>query len=447
MNEEPPLHKIGPVTLAPSILPHHGWSFLYAAFFSIGMLTFVSIGQAYILNVHLKIPPSLQGTISGNLVFWTEVVMLMLFVPAGVLMDRTGRRPLYSAGFVIVAIAYALYPFSRSVEELTLFRMIYALGIVAITSGLSTVMIDYAAERSRGKLIAITGFLNGVGIVAINGFFGGLPAKLVAKGFSGIEAGQYTHLAMSGLALVSAAVVGLGLKGGAGGKHHEQPSLHDLFTSGFKCAKNPRILLSYGAAFVARGDQSIIGTFLPLWGTTAGIAMGLSPSEAVKKGMMIFIISQSAALLWAPVIGTLIDRWNRVTGLVVCMGLASAGYLSLGLIGNPHEPASVIYFVLLGIGQISAFLGAQSLIGAEAPKAQRGSVIGMFNIFGAAGILVITGIGGRLFDVISPKAPFIVVGSINTIIMIAGIMVRLKAPGGGERSSASDRHRASGEQD
>ncbi|TLU56072.1 MAG: MFS transporter [Chlorobium sp.] len=426
-----PSHSLGPIALAPSVLPRHGVAYLYAAFFSIGLVTFVSIGQAYILNENLKIPTSLQGAISGDLVFWTEIVTLLFFVPAGVLMDRIGRRPVYSAGFLLLAVAYALYPLARSVADLTLYRMIYALGIVAVTGGLSTVMIDYPAERSRGKLIAITGFLNGFGIVALNSFFGGLPQKLIAKGFSGNDAGLYTHLAIAGVALVSAIVVGFGLKGGTAVAKEERPALRALFTSGFSCAKNPRILLSYAAAFVARGDQSIIGTFLPLWGTTSGIAMGMAPAEAVKKGMMIFIISQGAALLWAPVIGPLIDRWNRVTALVVCMGLASIGYLSLGLIGNPHESGSIIFFVLLGIGQISSFLGAQSLIGQEAPKAERGSVIGIFNISGAIGILVITTIGGRLFDSMSPKAPFIVVGAINALVMLAAVYVRVKAPGRG----------------
>ena len=429
MNKNTTHHKMGPITLAPSVLPRHALTYLYAAFVSIGLVTFVSIGQAYILNEHLKIPISQQGTISGNLVFWTEVVTLLFFVPAGVLMDRIGRKPLYSAGFVLLALAYALYPLSRSVEELTLYRMIYALGIVAVTGALSTVMIDYPAEQSRGKLIAITGFLNGLGIVMLNQFFGGLPMRLIAKGFSGNDAGLYTHLAIAGVALVSAVVVGFGLKGGTEVRKEDRPPLRDLVTSGIRCAKNPRILLSYAAAFVARGDQSIIGTFLPLWGTTAGIAMGMTPAEAVKKGMMIFIISQGAALLWAPVIGTLIDRWNRVTALSVCMGFASIGYLSLGLISNPHEPGSIISFILLGIGQISAFLGSQSLIGQEAPKAERGSVIGIFNISGAVGILVITTLGGRLFDSMSPKAPFIVVGAINALVMLAGIYVRIKYPG------------------
>ncbi len=427
MNEQRD-RSIGPLQLAPSVSPGHAWTFLFSAFVSIGLLTFVSIGQAYILNENLKIPVTQQGTISGNLVFWTEVVTLLLFIPAGVLMDRIGRKPLFVAGFMILALSYALYPLSRSLGELTIYRMIYAVGIVALTSGLATVMTDYPADRARGKFIAVTGLLNGLGIVVLNRIFGGLPQQLAAKGFGGHEAGLYTHLAISLTAVVSAFVLWAGLKGGTPAEQSERPALSDLFRSGIRCARNPRILLSYCAAFVARGDQSIIGTFLPLWGTTAGIALGLPPAEAVKKGMIMFIISQGAALLWAPVIGPLIDRWNRVTALIVCMVLASIGYLSLALIGNPHEQGSIIFFVLLGIGQISSFLGAQSLIGQEAPKAERGSVIGMFNIFGAFGILVITALGGRLFDSVSPKAPFIVVGIVNVLVMIAGIYVRVAFP-------------------
>ncbi|KZK73985.1 MAG: MFS transporter [Pelodictyon luteolum] len=421
--------KIGPVILAPEVLPKNAWTFLYAAFVSIGLVTFVSIGQAYILNEHLHIPIDQQGTISGNLVFWTEVVALLFFVPAGVVMDRIGRKPVYIAGMLLLAISYSLYPYSTTIAALTLSRVIYALGIVAVTAGLATIMVDYPAERSRGKLIAVTGFLNGLGIVTLNQFFGGMPEKLIARGFTGIEAGTIAHLSIAALALVTALVLALGLKGGTPVRKEERPPLKALLRSGVAHAKNPRILLSYGAAFVARGDQSIIGTFLPLWGITAGIAMGMEPAEAVRKGTLIFIISQAAALLWAPVIGPLIDRWNRVTALTVCMGLATLGYLSLVFIENPHDGFSIIFFVLLGIGQISSFLGAQSLIGQEAPRAERGSVIGMFNISGAVGILIITTIGGRMFDMFSPKAPFLVVGAINMLVMLGGIYVRLKAPG------------------
>jgi hypothetical protein len=105
-------------------------------------------------------------------------------------------------------------------------------------------------------------------------------------------------------------------------------------------------------------------------------------------------------------------------------------YLSLALIGNPLDPWSLIFFVLPGIGQISAFLGSQSFIGQEPQKEARGSVIGAFNISGAIGILFITSTGGRLFDGMSPKAPFLIVGAVNLLVMLGGMVA---ASAGSER--------------
>ena len=63
-----PARKLGPLTLAPGILPRHAWSFLVVAFLSIGLMIFVSVGQTYVLNVNLGIPDDLQGGLTGRLI-------------------------------------------------------------------------------------------------------------------------------------------------------------------------------------------------------------------------------------------------------------------------------------------------------------------------------------------------------------------------------------------
>ncbi|MCG5509036.1 MFS transporter [Ectothiorhodospira lacustris] len=423
-------HRIGPIHLAPGILPLHGWTFFYGGFVSIGLLVFITIGQTYILNEHLNIPLDQQGTLTGDLVFWTEVVALLLFIPAGILIDRIGRRPIFIAGFMLLAATYVLYPLAGSSDDLFLYRAIYAMGIVAIAGALSTVLADYPAERSRGKLVAIIGMLNGLGIVMIGQMFGVLPEVFTARGVSGTDAGLYTHLLVAGLAVVSAIIIGFGLKGGVPPTREARPPVRKLLVTGVTEARNPRILLAYGAAFIARGDQSINAAFVVLWGTTVGIGMGMSAPEAIKQATLIFVITQVAALLSAPLLGPLVDRLNRVTALGVCMGLAALGNLAVIFMDNPLGGGTTwIFFILLGIGQMSVFLGGQSLIGQEAPKATRGSVLAMFNISGALGILLIMMIGGRLFDQIDPRAPFVLVGAINILMMLASFYVRAKAPG------------------
>ncbi len=424
MQTEDKTHKIGPIELAPSIRPYHAWTFFYAAFFSIGLITFLSIGQTYILNVHLNIPVSEQGGISGDLVFLTELISLLLYIPAGILMDRIGRKQVYIAGFLLMALTYALYPFASSVNDLFFYRIIYGIAVVSIAGALSTVLVDYPAERSRGKMVAIIGVLSGLGIVITNQFFGSLPEILNNRGIGKIEAGFITHLSIAALATITAIACALGLKKGTPVTIHERPPLRELFQSGFTAARNPKILLSYSAAFIARGDQSINGTFLSLWGITVGLAMGMESGEAFRKGTTIFIITQIAALLWAPLIGPVIDRINRVSALALCMFLAMVGNLSVLILDNPFEPIGYLVFLLLGIGQISVFLGAQSLIGQEAPKAKRGSILGTFNISGAIGILIIASTGGRLFDSMSPKAPFVIVGIINALLVFYSLYVK-----------------------
>ncbi|EGV29938.1 major facilitator superfamily MFS_1 [Thiorhodococcus drewsii AZ1] len=427
-------YRIGPILLAPTILPRHGWTFLVAAFFSIGLMIFISIGQTYILNEHLGVPESIQGAISGNLVFLTEIVTLLLFLPGGILMDRIGRRPVYVAGFLVLALTYVLYPLAESVEALYVYRLIYAVGVVAVAGGLSTVLADYPAECSRGKLVAMVGFLSGLGVVFISQGFGALPKLFVGMGLDGVAAGRLAHFIVAGLCVIVAMIVFWGLKPGIPIRHEDRPSVRDLFVGGFSHARNPRILLAYLAAFIARGDQSVNATFLILWGTLAGKAAGLEPAAAVVSGTIIFVVAQIAALVWAPILGPLLDRLDRVTALAVCMGLAALGNLALLVLGDPLATSGIVFFILLGIGQISVYLGGQSLIGQEAPTAQRGSVLGAFNVAGAIGILIITFVGGHLFDQIDPRAPFVVVGVINLLLLVASVYVRVRHPapvGGG----------------
>lgn len=154
----------------------------------------------------------------------------------------------------------------------------------------------------------------------------------------------------------------------------------------------------------------------------------MTAADALSAGRIPFIVAQSSALLWAIAAIFILDRFHRVTGLMVCLGIATSAYLGLALVEDPLDRANLPFFVLLGVGQISAFLGSQTLIGKEAPAAQRGSVIGAFSLAGGIGILIISGVGGQIFDQIGPRAPFILVGLMNGLVFLAAIMVRLRAP-------------------
>lgn len=411
--------KLGPVRYQPGVSHRNGSGLLYAAFVSIGLATGLAVLTPYVLTTNLGLGQGEQGKALGLLAVVQELGLLVAYGMFGALADKIGRRAVYLIGLLLVAISYAAFAYGTSMFELAAVRLLFAAGLGAVTGMLATVIADYAVEEDRGKLTAFCGILNGLGVVIVALFLGRLPEFFAAQGQSDMTAGQSTMAIVAAIALVSGAIVWFTLKPGVPTGTDSRKSLPRLLREGFAAARhNRRIAISYGAAFVARGDLAIVGLFTVAWGNLAAIEAGYSPAEAVALGVVPFVISQSTALIWPAVIAVPLDRMKRLPMLGMTMVLGTIGYCLLVLVDDPLAPAAIPFFVMLGIGQISAFLGAQTVIGKEAPEAVRGSVIGAFNFCGALGILVLTGVGGWLFDHIGPWAPFFLVGLLNALIAI-----------------------------
>lgn len=51
----------------------------------------------------------------------------------------------------------------------------------------------------------------------------------------------------------------------------------------------------------------------------------------------------------------------------------------------------------------------------------KGSIAGVYSLAGGAGILLLTKLGGYLFDVISPSAPFVMLSAFNGLLLLFGL--------------------------
>ena len=402
---------------------------MYASFICVGMLAGMNFLQSYVLTEHLQIPANEQGAVTGNLAFWTEIVTIFLIVPFGILSDRIGRRPVMIAGVLFLALGYALFPFATSIGELTLYRIVFAIGAAALSALIAIVGNDYTDEVSRGRLFGFAGLMNGLGVIFMSVVIAAIPAALTARGVEPVAAGIAMFLTAAVLCVIAAVIFSRGLKGGVPVTTAAPPPLRALLTSGLRAASNPRIALSYGAAFAGRSDNAIKGLFVSLWAIQVAALTGLSTSDALAGAGRLMGIMGLVILIWIPLFGLILDRVNRVTGLAIAMGLAGLGYASMGFVDAPLETKYLPLFVLLAMGQGSAIIGATTLVGQEAPAAERGTVVATSGLFGAVGILLATVVGGRIFDSIGPSAPFVMLGFFQLVLCLAAVVVRIISPG------------------
>lgn len=411
--------KVGIWELSPGIERSNFFSLLGAAFFSIGLLTLVGNLRPYLFNSMLAIPDDVQGRVSAGMDVVSEIPALLLSGLVGAASDKLGRRAIYAMGFLIMSMGYLLFPFVGYDWTLYAMVLITACGASLIAAMLGTVIADYPRESSRGKLVGICFFLNGLGVATLVGLAAQLPKFYQAQGFTPYEAGRYTYWTVATICLVPMVIVARGLARASPAKLDSRAPLLATLRTGIAAARDLRIRLAYFSAAVSRASLSVISAFFFLWMVQAGKEQGMTPAEALSRSGGIFVTIQLTATLWAVIVISFIDRIDRVLTMAVGAALACASYITFGLIDDPFQPVMYAAAVFLGVGEMSGILASQALIGQVAPAQARGAVIGVFTLCGSLGIFLAAIVGGSLFDVWRPSAPYVVMGTVSGVLCIA----------------------------
>ncbi|MEH6568275.1 MAG: MFS transporter [Halioglobus sp.] len=411
-------HFLG-IDLSQGIKRRHLIAYFIAAFISSSYAGALAMLQPGLLEV-MGVERANQAIVTGNLSAMQEVILIVILGLMGALADRYGRKPVYVFGLLATAIGFTLYPYATSLTELVLYRIIIAFGTAAMIGMMVTVIADYSCDSTRGKA-------NGLqGVVATLGAFlppllGALPKVFVDQGFDELAAQRMTFGTAGSLGVVGAIVVFFGLaphvqRAGTAAKE----SLLAMVAYGARAAKDPAIALSYGAAFISRGDLAVTGAFMSLWLVQFGTGeLGMAPSEAMfELAVPRVLIVVTGAFFGAILMGIIADKVNRIAAVSMASGLAGIVYLSMFLVEDPTASWVMVLLGIMGVAEISAFVSSQALVGERACADRRGAIIGMFGVSGAVGILIGTAGGGWLFAKFGPSTPFVLFGVLNLVVFV-----------------------------
>ncbi|CAK4085738.1 unnamed protein product [Aphanomyces euteiches] len=425
-------------------------AYILASGLSICMFVFLSSTQGFVLNQILHINLDTIGNISGNLTLFDECISLILVYLWGILSDRWGRHYIYGAGFLVMGVGLVIYPFaSKLTPDLILYRAIFAVGAAATSSMLTAVLADYSSEKDRSKISGIVGLMSGVGALLAVFIFLPMPTKYSDQ----VKGLKSTY----GIVASVSALFGLFLLFALRPKRHvdensavlitsdecthppsKKISIFDGLKAGFAAARDGKVFLGYLGAFLARGNSIIITIYFPLWVYKYYVdqkicekADGSSPTiktdchEAYIKASILSGIAQTAALVVAPLFGWLGDRLYRpiVVFLATVLGFVSYGWMFFCT--NPTDKILFVVVILVGIGEMAIVVSSLSVVTSKAiPSHLRGSISGAYSFAGTIGIMVASKLGGYLFDVWTPTAPFFIMaaGNLIAIFVAAGVV-------------------------
>jgi DHA1 family multidrug resistance protein-like MFS transporter len=310
-------------------------------------------------------------TMIGALGGTEGLTRILFFVPIGMLSDTKGRRGVMSAGLLLFAVSFFLYPIVPGPYFLFPIRVMTGLSVastffigIAYVSGI----VD---QRDRGLAIGLYTTCMGLGF-AVGSAIGGLVVEDYGFGACYRVAAIIVLLGFAILHLGPADRSTQQQKAGSG---TSQPLLAKLAL----LVKDPNILAaSLGNMLISVVLEGAIFNFFPLYSAS------LSVSEAAIGSMFSVraLMSTSARL---PT-GALTTKFPGRRLMIVALALAMIMVLSMSFITVP----AVLGIVLAGEGiAYGMFLASgHTFVAEHSTESNRGTATGIYSTAGSMGVVL-----------------------------------------------------------
>lgn len=147
------MNFLGLVELTPGTSRVNFLFYLLASMLTITLYVFLNSQQTFVLRYILNISDGVSGNTNASLVFYDQLLSLLLLGVWGALSDMVGTRMIYVSGFAIMGVALVLYTWAENVyPQLLMLRFLYAVGAAASGCMVTAVISEYVAEKDKGAV-------------------------------------------------------------------------------------------------------------------------------------------------------------------------------------------------------------------------------------------------------------------------------------------------------
>ncbi|KLI90469.1 MFS transporter (plasmid) [Glutamicibacter sp. FR1] len=335
--------------------------------------------------------------------------LLAALLYLGSLSDRIGRRPVVTAGSLMLALSLVMFWFAGSLTTLLVARAMQGFAAGILIPALSAMMIDFE-PLSRPNIAALwntIGPMIGLGT-------GALSAALL------LDLTPAPTIAVFGSLNVAFLIVSVTVwntpelvpktrtqRGDLRPRFMVPPHLRQMFLAGV-----PAIIAGWATN----------GLFLALGANLVSSELG--GSTHTHAGIVIFALAISGVTASS----VLRRRSARTISLYATSALAFGTAMSIGALAFGSYPAYVVSVAIVGSGFGTAFLGVLRTLMPHTASSERAAVMAVIYTVAYLAFGVPTIIAGLLVPVLTLSGTMTVLGAIIIVLSLAATILRLRIP-------------------
>ena len=345
------------------------------------------------------------GVTAASAVISAFALMRLLFAPlSGRLVQRSGERPVYLTGLLIVALSTGACAFAQGYWQLLIFRGLGGIGSTMFTVSAIGLIIRMSPPQSRARVS---------GLYATSFLLGSISGPLLGSALIGF--GLRVPFAIYSVALlVAAAVVYFRLRDSTLAKPDTSTDVRTM-TLREGLARSPyraSLMSNFANGWAVMGVRTAM---VPLF-----VVEALHRSDALSGiALTVFAVGNAIVLLPA---GRLSDRWGRRPFLIVGATVCGAATIAMGLTDNLW-----LFFVASLIGGMGSGLinPAQQAAVADVigSTARGGPVLAVFQMVADVGSVVGPLVAGLLVQHFSYATAFTVTGALLLVAALCWVAV------------------------